>query len=265
MSQGGRETKREIGIRVGLVLCQARSRGDGCVSVSVHHSVLHWHISITVGWADMNFCATALRREMRLLAAERFPRTTYANQKKKKQQALYLFPHFSFSHKSPEEQLHMICHLKNPLNLTLCWQPYFQHSFSFLLKLLPCWTSHVFWQEKTLCLRGRKQHGEGVVTTFGGVPVFCALWKGFVLRIKVFGHKLSEKRTKSEESKDGLLLFMRRFGKGHRHVILSFAQNETCHSQFHRRWPKRHLKLYKVTMIPNGSTLKCFPFLLEAD
>lgn len=75
------ETKQEIGIHVGLVLCQARSRGDGCVSVSVHHSVLHWHISITVGWADMKFCATALCREMRLLAAERLSSTTSANQK----------------------------------------------------------------------------------------------------------------------------------------------------------------------------------------
>lgn len=209
-TQWGRETEREIGIHVGLVLCQARSRGDACVLVSVHQSALHWHISITVGWADMKFCATALHREMRLLAAERFPSTTSANQKRREE--LYLLPHFTFLHRIPEEQFHIICH---PITN---WK----HSFSFLLKLLPFWTSHVFQQEK-LCLRGRKQHGAGVGTT----TVLCHTARVCFKNSRFWSQTFWKVDTKWR--KEGCSsLFYERLGRGHRHGILKCWLREFC-------------------------------------
>lgn len=147
--EGERGTKQEIGIHVWLVPCQARSWGDGCVSVSVHHSVLHRHISITVGWADMKFCATALHREKRLLAAERFPSTTFPNQKKKKKKKKKYFQFFTQGFRRAALLYLLSKPYLNLQNVSFCSQPSAKvQGFIFLLKLVPCWTFHMFQQEK---------------------------------------------------------------------------------------------------------------------
>lgn len=128
----------------------------------------------------MKLCATALRREMRLPAAEKgFPAPPLPIRVERGSiTPCFTLQCFFFcffyaqdsrragSHDSPSEIIFKF----------LEYDLLFKAFESLLLKLLP-FLVFVFQREK-LRLRGRKQHGAEVAATAGEVPVFCVTRQG---------------------------------------------------------------------------------------